>query len=902
MQGFWAAIRIGLLDMRGDMRRFALLVASLAVGTALIAGVSSVGASIRQAVEQDAALLMGGDIELLRADRAATDDELALLARFGQVSSVIDANVRAESGDLGAFVDLVAIGETYPLLGRIDSSDLPAGENPFAFLSPREGLHGALVDPLMLDQLGITVGDTLEIGGTLFEARGALGGLPDAAVRGFRLGLTAVITMDGLAVLSDRTSPLPGLGTWFRYKLLLDGLDAEAGKAAVETALADATWTVRSARDGLGPMVRYYDLFMRFLVIVGLASLLIGGVSVWTGISAYIAERANVIAVLRSMGAGKARVFLHFFCQVATLAATGVGIGLLVGAGTALLALPIVGAAVGVSLSVSLQMQPLLVAAGVGLLTAFTFSYLPLQQAQSISPVTLFRSKGLATPPMDWRALFGSLRIVPLILSAAAFLWLATILTDDPLLVAAFAAVSVLAVVVFKIALSIASTGLGRLPEPSNRVLRYALRDISGAGSNAPSVVVSVGLALAMLVVVLVLVVNLSNEYLGASVFDAPTLVASDLFDDEVETLQALKDEGGDIAGFTAAPMLRGALTAVNGTPAGALRPRGPEASFLLSGEVPLTFRRDLPSASRLVAGQWWPADYQGPALVSLHQSLRSGLGVNLGDELTFTIFGGGHQRQDRQFPRLLLAGRDRFPRHLFSRRARGLSRDAAWRGHGGARPRGCRRTLSGRSIPGCALHRHRGNARADHRRARPAFRGRRAGRRPCGRQRPAGPAWQPRYRPTAAPGRCGHHQSPRRNAARSACGFRRALPAAGRLRRPARNRNRHRLCVDADAGAARCRIRPQCGHADRGRCRRDRHHRPARGHDNSQGPVVAARASAARAWRRVDVCRRFEPVQRSECCRTRASGAHRFSEGMAGLGYPRGSNPTQMTMVSPPT
>lgn len=640
MQGFWATVRIGLLDMRGDVRRFGLLVACLAVGTALIAGVSSVGASIRQAVERDTAVLMGGDLELSRADRGATDEELALLATFGQVSNVVDTNVRAEAGGRDAFVDLVAIGENYPLLGRIDSPNLPAGERPFDFLSVREGLPGALLDPLMLDQLGLVVGDTLRIGGTPFLARGTLRGLPDGPVRGFRLGLPAVISTDGLAILSDFTSPLPGLGTWYRYKLVLDRLDAEAGKAAVEAALADAGWTVRSARDGLGPMVRYYDLFMRFLVIVGLASLLIGGVSVWTGISAYVAERSDVIAILRSMGAARSRIFLHFFAQVATLAAIGVGIGLAAGASTALLVLPVVGEAVGVSLPPSLHIQPLSVAAGVGLLTAFAFSYLPLQQAQTISPVTLFRSKGLAAPPVDWGTLLVSPRIVPLILAAIGFAWLAIVMTSDPMLVAAFALASVLSVILFRLTLFAAGHALGRLPEPSNRILRYALRDISGSGSNAPTVVVSVGLALAMLVVVLVLEVNLRNEYLGASVFDAPTLVASDLFDDEVAALEAMKSEGNDITRFTATPMLRGALTAIEATPAETLRPRGPEASFLLSGEVPLTWRQELPSSSKIVAGQWWAPDHLGPPLVSLHHTLRSGLGVELGDKLTFTIFG----------------------------------------------------------------------------------------------------------------------------------------------------------------------------------------------------------------------------------------------------------------------
>ena len=633
------AIRVGLLDMRGDMRRFTLLIACLAIGTALIAGVSSVGASFEQTVEKEAALLMGGDVEISRADRVASAEELTLLHSFGDVASVVDTNVRARTNSKDAFVDLVSVGETYPLMGELRSPQLPAGAVVSEFLAFDGSNFGAIIDPLMLDDLGIGVGDYVEIAGRDFEVRGELTALPDAAVRGFRLGRIAVISSEGLATLGDWTSPLPGLGTWFRYKVRIASGDAEAGKVAIETALNDPTWTVRSARDGLGPMVRYYDLFMRFLVIVGLASLLIGGVSVWTGISAYVSERAGVIAILRSMGAGRARIFVHFFTQVAVLAAIGVGIGLLIGGGAALLALPIVGQAVGVELPQTLHVQPLLIATGVGLLTAFSFSYLPLQQAQAVSPVMLFRSKGLAAPPIDWSKLFASLRAIPLVLAGIGFFWLAVLMTDDATLVAAFATVSVLAVIIFRVALALASRALSWLPEPRNRVLRYALRDM-GAGSNAPAVVISVGLALAMLVVVLVLEVNLRNEYLGASVFDAPSFVASDLFEDEVEDLEQMRGERTDITRFTSTPMLRGSLTAINGTPAAAVATRGPEASFLLGGEVPLTYRSELPATSKLVSGTWWPADYFGPPLVSLHQSLRSGLGVDVGDKLTFTVFG----------------------------------------------------------------------------------------------------------------------------------------------------------------------------------------------------------------------------------------------------------------------
>lgn len=640
MPKLWPAIRIGLLDMRGDLRRFLLLVTCLAVGTALIAGVNSVGASITRAIESGAAEIMGGDLELSRADRLATADELAAMQTLGRVIATIDTNLRAESFDGEAFADVSAVGPAYPLFGAVTSPQMAPGTDVTTFLAAEDDTPGALIDAVMLDQLRLAVGDEFGLGGTTFSVRGTLGQLPDAPVRGFRLGLPVLITSDGFSIVSDRSSPLPGLGTWYRYKIALDGMDIETGIATANAQFGDAGWTVRSARDGLGQMVRYYDLFMRFLVIVGLGSLLIGGVSVWTGMRAYIAERSGIIAVMRSMGAGRGRVFLHFFAQVAALALVGVSIGLIIGASLAYLFLPSIGAAVGIPLVAAIHAQPLLIAAGTGLITAFAFAYLPLQQAQAIRPVLLFRSKGLDAPPVDWRALLLSWQILPLLAAILAFFLLAWLMTGDAALVAGFGLASALAAILFRLFIRLVQAGLARLPERGPRIIRHALRNIAAAGQNAGAIVVSAGMALSMLIVVLVMQANLQQEFLGASAFDAPTLVGSDLFPDEVDDLDALAAAPNGIARFVATPMLRGSLVDVNGTPAEALRTRGPEATFLLSGDVPLTFRTELPASSRVTAGQWWQADYTGPGLVSLHQSLRYGLGVDLGDSLTFSIFG----------------------------------------------------------------------------------------------------------------------------------------------------------------------------------------------------------------------------------------------------------------------
>lgn len=640
MAGFWAATRIGLLDMRGDLRRFLLLVVCLAVGTALIAGVNSVGTSITRAIETGAAEIMGGDLELSRADRLATPDELAIMQSLGRLATVIDTNLRAQAFEQEAFADVSAVGPGYPLLGAVRSPQLGDGQDVQELLAELDGAHGALIDGIMLDQLGIAIGDSFGLGGTEFVVRGTLSGLPDAPVRGFRLGLPTLISTEGFASVSDRTSPLPGLGTWYRYKIHLADRDIEAGLARAIEQFGNSGWTVRSARDGLGQMVRYYDLFMRFLLIVGLGSLLIGGVSVWTGMRAYIAERSGVIAVLRSIGADRSRIFIHFLAQVAALALVGVGTGLVIGAGVAWFILPTIGAAVGIALAPAVHMLPLAIAAGTGLVTAFAFAYLPLVQSQTIRPVLLFRAKGLDAPPVHWPSLLLSWQILPLIGAIAAFFLLAWLMTGDAALVAGFGLASALGALLFQAFIRMVQAGLARLPEAGPRVLRHAIRNISAAGQNAAAVAVSAGMALAMLIIVLVMQTNLQQEFLGASAFDAPTLVGSDLFPDEVEDLETLTREGNGISRFVSTPMLRGALVEVAGTPAENLVTRGPEATFLLAGEVPLTYRTHQPAASRVTEGEWWPADYAGPGLVSLHQSLKHGLGVELGDTLTFSIFG----------------------------------------------------------------------------------------------------------------------------------------------------------------------------------------------------------------------------------------------------------------------
>jgi putative ABC transport system permease protein len=106
--------------------------------------------------------------------------------------------------------------------------------------------------------------------------------------------------------------------------------------------------------------------------------------------------------------------------------------------------------------------------------------------------------------------------------------------------------------------------------------------------------------------------------------------------------LQAFKDDVAREPGVTHvnnSPMLRGRVVAVKGVPAEKVN-ASPDSNWALRGDRGITYAETLPEGSKLVAGEWWPAGYDGPPLISLVDEIATGIGVGIGDEITVNVLG----------------------------------------------------------------------------------------------------------------------------------------------------------------------------------------------------------------------------------------------------------------------
>jgi putative ABC transport system permease protein len=176
------------------------------------------------------------------------------------------------------------------------------------------------------------------------------------------------------------------------------------------------------------------------------------------------------------------------------------------------------------------------------------------------------------------------------------------------------------------------------VPKPRSAVLRYAIGNLDRPGAATPAITIALGLGLTLFVTLALIDRNVTSALTASLPARAPAFFFLDVPDRAHEDfLRMLKDQSGT-GSIESVPMLRGRIIRVKDTPADQVKPK--HDGWVLSGDRGLTYADELPAGSRLVAGTWWPKDYQGPPLVSLTADAASGLGLAIGDSITVNVLG----------------------------------------------------------------------------------------------------------------------------------------------------------------------------------------------------------------------------------------------------------------------
>jgi putative ABC transport system permease protein len=528
-----------------------------------------------------------------------------------------------------ALIEIKAIDQNYPLYGRIQ---LAGAVDLGSALSSEHGRHGVAADPLLADRLGLKLKDELQIGETQLELRAYVEREPDRIGDGFALGPRVLMSE---AALSDTGLLKPGSIVSWRYRLRLFNPGAHAEIAQrINRDFPETGWRVRTRQDAAPGLARYFDRVSLFLTLIGVSSLLVGGVGIANSVATFIGRRRRQIALLRVLGASARTVFAVYLCEVMILAAVAIVLAAALGYLLPLAISVVFGHLLPVPIRHGLYLKPLAVAAVLAVLTTLLFSLWPLAHAKEIAPIEIIRQPrtvAFARPrPGD---------LLLLLLIAAALIVTGFIAFDDPRLVLWYV-LGVATSFPLLLGLGLSLVALARrIPKPANAALRFALSNLYRPGASTLSVTLSLGLGLTLLLTLTLIDRSLTRELRSALPVNAPSFYFINVpGKDKQRFLSALDEEQG-ISAVVTAPMLRGRITMVNSTPASAVS-AAPGGAWALRGDRGLTYSDAVPPGSTIVAGAWWAKDYAGPPLVSFTADVAEAIGLRLGDTVTVNVFG----------------------------------------------------------------------------------------------------------------------------------------------------------------------------------------------------------------------------------------------------------------------
>jgi putative ABC transport system permease protein len=631
--------KLALRELRSGLKGFNVFTACLALGVAAVACVNGLNVSVERGLSVNARSILAGDMEVRLQGAGAQKEAFAFMQSMGDVSEYVAMRAMArpeKSAGRAAVSELKAIDAAYPLYGEVLTA---SGRDIHTFFAQAQSDAGepypALVERSMLLRLNAEVGDIISLGAGTFRIADVIEREPEKTSQFFGLAPRVMIP---LSALPATELVRPGSVLRYIYKIKLPGTadlkDAKSAAEDLRQAFPEAGWRIRTFDQAGSQVRRFFGDLSSHLTLVGLSALLIGGLGVAAAVRAHLSRKYTTIAAMKSMGAVRAQVTSTYLMQTLLLAAMATLLGLILGVVITYAAGLMLQLFLGVPVQSGIHMSALLPAGIFGMLTAMVFALPPLSAAGRISPAGLFRGYSLVDGSgPGWKVIAATC-----LCALALYLFLIAYSQNKPT-AAGFGLAFLITAFAFHFLGKAVMWAAARLPRPGSPRLRQAIANLHRPGASTPGVVFSIGMGLTVLTAVLSADANLQNRIQRQLPEQAPSFFFLDIRNSQMEAFRQAVTSMPGVERFESTPSLRARIVKVNGVPADKAQ-IDPEFAWALRGERGLTYSAEMSDKINVTQGAWWPEDYAGPPIICFGDAMARGLGLGLGDTITFNVLG----------------------------------------------------------------------------------------------------------------------------------------------------------------------------------------------------------------------------------------------------------------------
>jgi putative ABC transport system permease protein len=631
-------VRLAWRESRTARRRLLLYMSSIALGVAALVAIDSFAGNVGRSVRAQSRALLGGDAAFQsrrpfpKATLALLDSLPARGIRVARTTSFASMGLVPRTGRT-RLVQVRAVEPGYPFYGEVTTR--PAGR----WASLHAGPH-ALVDRSLLIALDAQVGDTLTLGYGRFRIDGTLENVPGDAGIAAVIGPRVYIPARYLA-----ETQLLVFGSRAEYEAVLrlpDGASAARFLQPLRERLEEQQVRARTVADTERGLTESVDRLTDFLSIVGLIALLLGGVGVASGVSAFVARKIDTVAVLRCLGATARQILAIYVTQAALMGLVGALAGALLGIGIQLLIPRALGEFLPVDVQVSLEPGAILAGVAVGVWVALVFALRPLLALRRVSPLQAIRRDvdpgALRRRGVDWANALVALGVVA---SVAGLAIQRTGRLRDGLGITAaiFGALALL--YLSATATSVLARRTLRAGWPY--VVRQGVANLYRPGSQTRAVTLALGFGAFLVSTIYLVQSNLLRTLDLRSAATRANVLFFDVQEDQAAFVDSTLRAGGHVV-VSSTPIVTMRIAAINGRETATLLADSTRRGerWPLRREYRSTYRTTQGEAERVTAGKFFAADAAAGAVpeVSFEAEVGRELGLSLGDTVTWDVQG----------------------------------------------------------------------------------------------------------------------------------------------------------------------------------------------------------------------------------------------------------------------
>ncbi|HJR64640.1 MAG TPA: FtsX-like permease family protein [Gemmatimonadaceae bacterium] len=630
-----SVISLAWRESRNARRRLLLFMSSISIGVAALVAIDSYSGNVTRSIAEQSKALLGADL-VLRSRAELTDTIEALIdsldrsgAEVGRMTSFASmARVARTEGT--RLVQVRAVTPDIPFYGRIETA--PAGR-----WDALQAGQNALVDEALLTALDAQVGDSLVLGYASFRIIGTLVNVPGDVGIAAAFGPRVYIPHHQVAATRLLT-----FGARAEYEAMLrlpSSVDAEQLSTRMRPVLEAQRTRARTVEDTEEDLTEGVAQLNRFLGVVGLVSLLLGGIGVASAIHAYIAEKIDTVAVLRCLGGTGGQVLAIYVLEAAALGLLGAVAGVALGLGVQFALPRVIGDFVPVDVDLRLEPSALWVGLAVGVWVAAIFAILPLLAVRRISPLQALRRQTDA--PRRRRLWHDVPRLVAVLALVASVVIIAVLRTGDALEGLGMSAAIAAAIGV----LSLSAGGLSWLARRLLReqwpfVVRQGIASLYRPANQTRPVVLALGFGAFLISTLYLAQANLLNHLTLSAEASRANLAFFDIQADQAAPLDSLLRRDG-LPILQRVPIVPMRIASINGRSVAELSRQRP--SWALRREYRSSYRDTLVKSERLIAGRWFPErpGAAGPPYdASFEREIATELELSLGDTVVWDVQG----------------------------------------------------------------------------------------------------------------------------------------------------------------------------------------------------------------------------------------------------------------------